>query len=76
MRLQAHFTLFALQLDLADPTHYLYDGVSRPLEKKTVSVEVKGATGVTTQGVFVASRPAGGSLWPTGMDQRLGLRAQ
>lgn len=45
----AHFTLFALSLDPADPTRYIYDGVSRPMEKKTLSVEVKGANGVTTQ---------------------------
>ncbi len=45
----SHFTLFALQLDPADPTRYLYDGVSRPMDKKTISVEVKGASGLSTQ---------------------------
>jgi acyl-homoserine-lactone acylase len=41
----AHFTLFALQLDPADPTRYIYDGVSRPMDRKILSVEVKNADG-------------------------------
>ncbi|MCK9814890.1 acylase [Pseudomonas sp. MAFF 302046] len=40
-----HFTLYRLQLDPKDPTRYLLDGQSRPLEKQTLSVQVKGADG-------------------------------
>ncbi len=36
-----HFTLYRLQLDPKDPTHYLLDGKSLPLTKQTVTVQVK-----------------------------------
>jgi acyl-homoserine-lactone acylase len=36
-----HFVVYALQLDPADPKRYVVDGQSRPLERKTVSVEVR-----------------------------------
>ena len=36
-----HFTLYRLQLDPKDPTRYLLDGKSLPLNKQTVTVQVK-----------------------------------
>ncbi|SQF97972.1 acyl-homoserine lactone acylase [Paucimonas lemoignei] len=44
-----HFTLFQLKLDPQDPTRYLLDGRSRPLEKTTVSVTVTGKDGQPQQ---------------------------
>ena len=41
----AHFTLYALRLDPADPTRYMVDGQSRPMTKKTIAVEVRQADG-------------------------------
>ncbi len=40
-----HFTLYRLQLDPKDPTRYLLDGKSLPLNKQTVAVQVKQADG-------------------------------
>ncbi|MFJ2710685.1 acylase [Pseudomonas sp. NPDC087346] len=40
-----HFTLYRLQLDPQDPTRYLLDGKSLPLNKQTVTVQVKQADG-------------------------------
>ncbi|MBK5529558.1 acylase [Pseudomonas sp. TH06] len=40
-----HFTLYRLQLDPKDPTHYLLDGQSVPMSKQTVTVQVKQADG-------------------------------
>lgn len=40
-----HFTLYRLQLDPKDPTHYLLDGKSLPMSKQTVIVQVKQADG-------------------------------
>jgi len=40
-----HFTLYALQLDPADPTRYVYDGQVRDMTKKTLTVEVRQADG-------------------------------
>jgi acyl-homoserine-lactone acylase len=40
-----HFTLYQLKLDPASPTKYVYDGQSRDLTAKTVSVQVKNADG-------------------------------
>ncbi|MGP6459473.1 bifunctional acylase PvdQ [Pseudomonas parakoreensis] len=40
-----HFTLYRLQLDPKDPTRYLLDGQSLPLNKQTVTVKVKQADG-------------------------------
>ncbi|MFJ7281671.1 acylase [Pseudomonas sp. NPDC099000] len=36
-----HFTLYRLQLDPKDPTRYLLDGKSLPMDKQTVTVNVK-----------------------------------
>ncbi|WP_083444750.1 penicillin acylase family protein [Herbaspirillum rhizosphaerae] len=45
-----HFVLYRLPLDPADPTRYLVDGVSQPMSKTTVAVEVLGKDGkLTTQ---------------------------
>lgn len=43
-----HFTLYRLQLDPKDPTRYLLDGKSLPLNKQTVTVQVKQADGQVT----------------------------
>lgn len=40
-----HFTLYRLQLDPKDPTHYLFDGKSLPMSKQTVTVQVRQADG-------------------------------
>lgn len=40
-----HFTLYRLQLDPKDPTHYLLDGKSLPMSKQIVTVQVKQADG-------------------------------
>ncbi|WGG52502.1 acylase [Rugamonas sp. DEMB1] len=42
----AHFTVFQLQLDPADPTKYLVDGKSRSMLRKRLSIDVLGADGV------------------------------
>ncbi len=43
-----HFTLYRLQLDPKDPTRYVLDGQSLPLNKQTVTVQVKQADGQVT----------------------------
>jgi len=40
-----HFTLYRLQLDPKDPTRYLLDGKSLPLNKQTVTVQARQADG-------------------------------
>ncbi|MFD2642528.1 acylase [Pseudomonas japonica] len=40
-----HFTLHRLQLDPRDPTRYLFDGQSLPLQRQQVTVTVKGEDG-------------------------------
>ena len=60
-----HFTLFELALDPNDPTAYLIDGKSIPMERRTVSVETKGSAPVvrtlywTQYGPVVVSPQAG-----------------
>jgi acyl-homoserine-lactone acylase len=44
-----HFTVYRLQLDPKDPTRYLVDGQSLPLEQRKVSVTVKGEGGALQQ---------------------------
>lgn len=44
-----HFTLYRLQLDPKDPTHYLQDGKSVPMAQETISVTVKAADGTLHQ---------------------------
>jgi acyl-homoserine-lactone acylase len=40
-----HHTLYALQLDPANPTRYVYDGQTRDMTRKTLTVQVKQADG-------------------------------
>ncbi|UXH77098.1 penicillin acylase family protein [Roseateles amylovorans] len=40
-----HFTLFYLALDPADPTRYLIDGQSKPMTRRTLTVEVPDGKG-------------------------------
>jgi acyl-homoserine-lactone acylase len=40
-----HFTLFALQLDPANPTRYSYDGQMRDMTRKTLTVQARQADG-------------------------------
>jgi acyl-homoserine-lactone acylase len=40
-----HFTIYQLLLDPANPLKYVYDGQTRDLTSKTVTVQVKGADG-------------------------------
>lgn len=40
-----HFTLYRLQLDPKDPTRYLLDGRSQPLERQVVTLQSKGPDG-------------------------------
>jgi acyl-homoserine-lactone acylase len=44
----SHFTLYALQLDPADPTRYVVDGRTKSMIRKELSVEVAGADGTTS----------------------------
>ena len=41
----AHFTLYVLQLDPADPTRYVYDGTTREMGRKVLTVQVRQADG-------------------------------
>ena len=41
----AHFTLYVLQLDPADPTRYVYDGQTREMARKVLTVQVRQADG-------------------------------
>lgn len=40
-----HFTLYRLTLDPKDSTRYVFDGQSLPLQRRTVTVQVKGRDG-------------------------------
>ena len=40
-----HFTIYQLKLDPANPTKYVYDGQTRDMTTKTVTVQVKNADG-------------------------------
>jgi acyl-homoserine-lactone acylase len=44
-----HFTLYRLQLDAKDPTRYLLDGQSLPMQRQAVTVTVKGEDGTLGQ---------------------------
>lgn len=39
-----HFTFFSLYIDPDDPTRYIVDGQSRPMERKTLTIEVENGT--------------------------------
>ncbi len=64
----SRFTLFELELDPADPTRYMYDGRSRAMKERRVSVPVKGGgrertTIYTTRFGPVLARPGVGIGW-------------
>ncbi|MFO2463553.1 acylase [Pseudomonas sp. 15FMM2] len=65
-----HFTLYRLTLDPKDPTRYLVDGKSVPMNKTRVSVQVKGADGSTsTQSHTLYSSQFGPVVqWPGKLD--------
>ncbi|WP_028634195.1 bifunctional acylase PvdQ [Pseudomonas parafulva] len=65
-----HFTLYRLQLDPKDPTHYLLDGKSIPLAKHTVSVTVKAKDGSLgeVQHVIYSSQFGPVVQWPGRLD--------
>ncbi|MGR6739986.1 bifunctional acylase PvdQ [Pseudomonas chlororaphis] len=65
-----HFTLYRLQLDPKDPTRYLLDGKSLPLDKQTLSVKVKGEDGqLTTVSHSIYSSQFGPLVqWPGKLD--------
>lgn len=64
-----HFTLHALTLDPADPTHYLVDGKSVPMERRTVSVPMPDGTPAITRTLYatrfgpVVIAPQSGLIW-------------
>ena len=65
-----HFTLHRLQLDPKDPTRYLLDGQSLPLDRQQLSVTVKGADGqlsTVTRELF-SSRFGPVVQWPGRLD--------
>lgn len=71
------FTLFELKLDPADPTRYLYDGQSLPMEKQTVTIPVddgstRTATIWTSRFGPVLARPSAGIGWTTTTAYALG----
>jgi len=62
------FTLFELELDPADPTHYMYDGKSVAMTKRTVTVPVKGGDSASHTFWYsrfgpVLARPSVGLSW-------------
>ncbi len=65
-----HFTLYRLTLDPKDSTRYLLDGKSLPLDKTSVSVQVKQADGsLKTQSHTVYSSQFGPVVqWPGKLD--------
>jgi acyl-homoserine-lactone acylase len=74
-----HFTVYRLQLDPKDPTRYLLDGQSLPLEQRKVSVTVKGEGGALQQverPIYLFEvRPGGAVARPAGLGQSGGLCA-
>ncbi|KAF1023136.1 MAG: Acyl-homoserine lactone acylase PvdQ [Pseudomonas sp.] len=65
-----HFTLYRLTLDPKDPTRYLVDGKSLPLDKTSITVNVKNADGsVQAQTRTVYSTQFGPVVqWPGKLD--------
>src|SRR4028118_905374 len=63
-----HNTVFELKLDPKDPTAYLVDGRSEPMQRRTLNIQVKGAAPVTrtvysTRYGPVAAMPQAGLAW-------------
>lgn len=50
----SHFTFYALTLDAKDPTKYVVDGVTKPLVKRTVSLDVDGKGGKRTHDFWMS----------------------
>ncbi|AWM92080.1 acylase [Pseudomonas sp. 31-12] len=65
-----HFTLYRLQLDPKDPTRYLLDGKSLPMDKQTVTVNVKQPDGQTRVVSHVVYSSQFGPIvqWPGKLD--------
>ncbi|PBJ18087.1 Acyl-homoserine lactone acylase PvdQ precursor [Pseudomonas sp. ACN8] len=65
-----HFTLYRLQLDPGDSTRYLLDGQSLPMDKQTVTVNVRQADGQvrTISHVVYSSRFGPVVQWPGKLD--------
>ncbi|MDI2589933.1 acylase [Pseudomonas sp. 681] len=65
-----HFTLYRLQLDPKDSTRYLLDGKSLPLDKQTLTVNVKQADGQVkpVSHVIYSSRFGPIVQWPGKLD--------
>lgn len=65
-----HFTLYRLQLDPKDPTRYLLDGKSVPMEQQTVTVHVKQPDGQTRAASHVIYSSQFGPIvqWPGKLD--------
>lgn len=65
-----HFTLYRLQLDSKDPTRYVLDGKSLPMNKQTVTVNVKAPDGRTQPVSHVVYSSVFGPLvqWPGKLD--------
>lgn len=65
-----HFTLYRLTLDPKDSTRYLLDGKSLPMDKTTVSVQVKNADGSLKQALRTVYSSQFGPVvhWPGKLD--------
>ncbi|KAF0866722.1 acylase [Pseudomonas sp. LD120] len=65
-----HFTLYRLQLDPKDPTRYLLDGRSLPLQRQTITVQSKGADGRLQNQTRTLYRSVFGPIvqWPGELD--------
>ncbi|WP_219093998.1 acylase [Pseudomonas sp. UMAB-40] len=65
-----HFTLYRLQLDPKDSTRYLLDGKSLPMNKQTVTVNVKQSDGQTKAVSHVVYSSQFGPIvqWPGKLD--------
>lgn len=66
-----HFTLYQLTLDPADPTRYMLDGQSTPMEPRTVTVPMPEGTPAVTRTLYttrfgpVVAAPQNGLVWNT-----------
>ncbi|MDN3221025.1 bifunctional acylase PvdQ [Pseudomonas nunensis] len=65
-----HFTLYRLQLDPKDPTRYLLDGKSMPLDKQILTVQVKQPDGQVKPVSHVVYSSVFGPIvqWPGKLD--------
>ncbi|MCT7027881.1 penicillin acylase family protein, partial [Salmonella enterica subsp. enterica serovar Minnesota] len=65
-----HFTVYRLTLDPKDVTRYLLDGKSIPLDKTTLTVQVKQADGSLKEQAHTVYRSQFGPVvqWPGKLD--------